>query len=261
MGRQARVLQRRRSRRRTRRVHRRARPKLRGVLPRDRRPVARAISRSHGWVSASAAYDRPSTRTLVSAYLFGNTPADVELRREAAAPEIPSASEKVKEIIHALLEGLEGDGDYVTNLKALLRARYTEGQHLGIVVSAVAAYERMVGDLVRKEVQAKAQAESEYAGTVGEKTEVTGKVARLQPVENTFGYTTTTSMLVIIEAGTTVAKMFTAAAWAFGIERGDEITVAGTVKAHEEYNGVKQTALARPKLVSRTASSVGLVAV
>lgn len=116
---------------------------------------------------------------------------------------------------------------------------------MGIVTSAVAAYEKMIGERVRKEAQGKARAESWYAGTVGEKLTVTGTVATLVPVDTDYG----TSMLVVVEAGATVAKMFTTAAWAWEVKQGEEVTLTAKVKDHEEYKGVKQTVLTRPKKV------------
>lgn len=56
-------------------------------------------------------------------------------------------------------------------------------------------------------------------------------------------------MLVVVEAGATVAKMFTTAACAWEVKQGEEITLSAKVKDHEEYKGVKQTVLTRPKKV------------
>lgn len=103
----------------------------------------------------------------------------------------------------------------------------------------------MIGERVRKEAQGKARAESLYAGTVGEKLTFTGTVATLVPVDTDYG----TSMLVVMEAGTAVAKMFTTAAWAWEVKQGGEVTLTAKVKDHEEYKGVKQTVLTRPKKV------------
>lgn len=216
--------------------------------------LAWAISRLYGWVPAAAEWgSRASTKSLVRDYLDGRSKASAELRREIA-PEIPAAEEKAQAIIPALLEGLEGDGDYVTNLRVLLRAPFVEGKHLGIVTSAVSAYERMLAATTNKAAKTEEQIQSRYAGTVGEKLEVSGTVTRLVPMESNFGYYPTTNMLVIIQSGTTVAKMATAAAWAFDVEQGDQVVVVGTVKAHEEYRDVQQTVLTRPKLTAHTAT-------
>lgn len=207
--------------------------------------LAWAISRIYGWVPASAAWEgRQSTRSLVEKYLFGRDKSAAEVRHDVAA-EIPAATDMAKTIIPALLENLEGHGDYVTNLKICLRAPFVESRHMGIVTSAVAAYEKMIGERVRKEAQGKARAESLYAGTVGEKLTFTGTVATLVPVDTDYG----TSMLVVVEAGATVAKMFTTAAWAWEVKQGEEVTLTAKVKDHEEYKGVKQTVLTRPKKV------------
>lgn len=213
--------------------------------------AAWALSRRFGWVPASASHGARSTRDLVSSYLYGTSHADRELRADVA-DDVAEAAGMGQSIITALQEGLTGGGDYVTNLRTCLRAASVSHRHLGITVSAVAAYERMIGDHVRRESTEKIRRESAYAGELGEKLTVTGTVTRLKPIEQHYGYTPTTSMLAIVESGTIVAKTFTAAAWAWEIAQGDEITITGTVKAHEEFNGTKETVLTRTKRVAPT---------
>lgn len=214
--------------------------------------AAWALSRRFGWVPASASHGGRSTRDLVSSYLYGTSRADRELRADVAG-DVAEAAGMGATIIAALLDGLTDSGDYVTNLRACLRAASVSHRHLGITVSAVSAYERMIGNRVRRESTETIRRESAYAGELGEKLTITGTVTRLKPIEQHYGYTPTTSMLVIVESGTTVAKTFTAAAWAWDVEQGDEITITGTVKAHEEFNGTKETVLTRPKRVAHTA--------
>lgn len=210
--------------------------------------AAWAISRLYGWVPATATTGATPTRDLVSSYLFGTSRAARELRAEIA-PQIPAAADMANQIITALLEGLNGSSDYERNMTVLLRAAHVESRHMGLVVSAVSAYERMTGETTRRKIEAeeraRKRAEAEHTGTVGEKITLTGTVTRLQPVKGDWG----SSMLAIIEGGSTVAKVFTTAAWVWEIEQGDEITVTATVKAHEDYQGIKQTALTRPKLI------------
>lgn len=210
--------------------------------------AAWAISRRFGWVPASASFGDRSTRDLVSSYLYGTSRGDRELRSDVA-PEVAAASGMATSIVAALLDGLTDSGDYVANLKVCLRASSVDHRHLGITVSAVAAYERMIGDRVRRDTTDQVRRESGYAGEVGEKLTITGTITRLKPIEQNYGYTPTTSMLVVIETGTTVAKMFTSAAWAWDVEQGDEVTITGTVKAHEEFNDTQETVLTRPKRI------------
>lgn len=207
--------------------------------------IAWAASRRYGWAPRSSG--GIATAETVGNYLYGSLKADETLRNELA-PEMPAAHEKAREIIPALLTGLDDAGDYVTNLKTALRGLSVSTKHFGIVVSAVSAYERMIGTQIRKKVEAKKVAASAYAGTINEKITVTGTATRVLATDSSWGYHESTSMLLIVEDGSTILKMFTKAAWAYDINQGDTITVTATVKDHEEYNGAKQTVVNRPKL-------------
>lgn len=213
--------------------------------------AAWAISRKHGWVPAAAG--GTCTRDRVSGYLYGTSEADRAARRDLA-PEVAAAAGMGQTIITALLEGLDGDSDYAVNLATCLRAAYVSPRHLGIVVSAVTAYERLTGEHARRKAEARQRAQeaarSEYAGTIGEKITLTGTITRLLPVTNTFHGIEVATMLVIVQADTATAKMFTGAAWAWDVQQGDMVTITGTVKAHEDYHDVKQTVLTRPKLTA-----------
>ncbi|MFE0490108.1 hypothetical protein [Streptomyces griseoaurantiacus] len=97
-----------------------------------------------------------------------------------------------------------------------------------------------------------AQTTARYAGEVDEKVTVTGVIKVYKPSTAQYGYRTTTNVFMIVEgtgadAGVTL-KLSTAAAAAFDVDRGDTITVTGTVKAREERGGIPQTKIARPKI-------------
>ena len=209
--------------------------------------AAWAAKQVYGWFPASTDLGTP-TRERVSAYLYGHDKAAQEIQG-ALSPEIQTATEKAEEIIAALLNNLEGDGDYTTNLRVALRADHVAPKHMGLVVSAVAVYDQMISKHTRKPAGRSQKPNSQYFGAVGEKITLAGRVVRLVATESHYGYAPSTSMLVIVEAGTAVAKMFTSAAWAFDVEEGDEVTITGTIKDHEEYQGTKQTVLTRPKRI------------
>nr|NLI49104.1 hypothetical protein [Propionibacterium sp.] len=77
---------------------------------------------------------------------------------------------------------------------------------------------------------------------------MTGTVATALRVD---GYThrSPDQVMLIIDCGSAVVKTTTAAAWAYQIKVGDPLTVTGTVKAHTEWRGLKQTVLGRPKQI------------
>lgn len=84
----------------------------------------------------------------------------------------------------------------------------------------------------------------EHVGEIGEAITVTGIVRTAARVK---GFTTYSPdrALVVVDDGMVLAKFVTSAAWTYDVERGDQITVIGTVKAHAEWRGARQTVLTR----------------
>jgi len=81
---------------------------------------------------------------------------------------------------------------------------------------------------------------------IGDTVTVTGTVAVAISVDTQFG----TSRLIIVETDNNEAvKMFTTASWAWDTNRDDKVTIQGTVKAFDYYDGDAQTVLNRPKSV------------
>ena len=99
--------------------------------------------------------------------------------------------------------------------------------------------------------EAKAEAERQelaklhhVEAKVGDAIELTGTVTMATTVETQFGK----SRLVVIKTDDyQVAKMFTTAEWAWGVDFDKVITIKGTVKSHDDYEGTPQTMIARPK--------------
>jgi len=79
---------------------------------------------------------------------------------------------------------------------------------------------------------------------IGDAVELDGTVSYIRTVETQFG----TSLLVIIRVDFEhEVKAFTTAGWAWSAEKGDRITVRGTVKSFDDYEGRKSTQLSRVK--------------
>lgn len=216
--------------------------------------AAWGISRQLGWVPSSS-MDRTSTRSAVDTYLYGRSASDRSFQQEMG-PHIVAAAGQAKHVIATVVEEFtNSSGGFEQNLIACLSSQTVGQRQMGFVVSTVSAYERILANRVRAEQEtaaAESKPVSEYAGVIGDKLTVTGPVVRLVPIEQTYGHRTTTAMLVIVESGSTVAKMFTTAAWAFNLQQGQTLTVTATVKAHDDYQGVKQTVLVRPKNIDAT---------
>lgn len=90
-----------------------------------------------------------------------------------------------------------------------------------------------------REIEGKA---SEYVGEVKERIEFEAEVTGVYGTEGFYGHTD------IVKFKDASMNQFTWFASDYtGLERGDRITIKGTVKKHDDYKGVKQTVLTRCK--------------
>lgn len=133
------------------------------------------------------------------------------------------------------------DEPYYNNLKTVLANEYVPLDKLGLLVSAPKAISRYYELKKAQEEKERLAAESNYLGSIGEKISVNFVSGReIACCETQFG------LLHIYEFkdanGNTVV-------WKSSSSKDipENGVVTGTVKAHEEYNGVKQTVILRAK--------------
>lgn len=98
----------------------------------------------------------------------------------------------------------------------------------------------------RVEAEEAAKAKLVHLGKVNEKLEVSGTVTRNLTVglDSPYG---PRRMVIVTTAEGNVAKTFTTAEWAYEVEEGEQVTLRGTVKELDEYQGVPQTVLVRAR--------------
>lgn len=156
------------------------------------------------------------------------------------------AEESISNDIIALRETVAElpDEPYYNNLKTILANEYVPLDKLGLLVSAPKAISRYYEFKKMQEEKEKLAKSSNYIGEVGEKISVNFVSGReVACCETQFG------LLHIYEFkdanGNTVV-------WKSSSSKDiPEIgVVAGTVKAHEEYNGIKQTVILRAKITA-----------
>lgn len=105
---------------------------------------------------------------------------------------------------------------------------------------------RIVGQEIERDAARKiAAATSDWIGEVGAKITVTGTVVTATTIEGYYG----SQRLIVIDCDGNMVKSFTTAAWSWDVERDDTVTVQGTVKARDTYEGVKQTTITRGKRI------------
>ncbi|MHB1011145.1 MAG: hypothetical protein ACYC1E_18415 [Propionibacteriaceae bacterium] len=214
-----------------------------------------AAVKALGWTPASAEPGRTPTRDVVRQVLTQQRAADRLLA--ALAPHLAEGRRLAPRIINTLLTGLTGEAGYEANLAAVLRGQVVDSRHLGLAVSAIPAHQRLLDQrqATTADQDGVAAASVDHVGVVGDKITLAGTVRTAIRVD---GYTfhSPDSILLILDCGAAVAKMTTAAAWAYQVKVGDPLTLTGTVKAHTVWNGVKQTVLTRPKKLDQPAATL-----
>lgn len=148
--------------------------------------------------------------------------------------------EKAEKVL-AWIESLPIEYGYISNLKAATSDGFCSSKDWGIVVSAVAAYDREQRKLAEKKAKAEANARdsrSEWVGAEGEKVRFEVKeFSLITSWETEWG--TTRLYRFTDEAGNVYT--WKTSKW---VESKPE-TLSGTIKKHTEFAGVKQTELTR----------------
>jgi hypothetical protein len=109
--------------------------------------------------------------------------------------------------------------------------------------------------LAEREAEARAAAARQdareafrWAGTIGQTLEVAGTVVVAVTVDG--WHPGSSQRLVVVESGTTLAKISTAARWADTVRRGDAVRLVGAVRAHVRWDGAEQTVMTRVKVAA-----------
>ena len=216
--------------------------------------VAAATVAEHGWSPRS--HGGVATADRVSLFLNGaRTRAQEELIAgigQHLAEVQESAEADLAEVLRLTSEA---DYGYEANMHTAAAAEHVTHRTFGLVCSAVSYLARERQQIAEKRVLD--ETPLEWIGEEGDKITVTGEITTCLTVD---GYMPgTTQILIIVTTDTGLVKIVTTAQWAYEdqVERGALITLTGTVKAHAEYDGKKQTVLTRAKLVGMGTDTEG----
>lgn len=205
--------------------------------------VASSIIRQRGWVSKSSAQinDKVSTASLVQLVSYPR-PGGKEDGKEWDALRNGFDEVADNEFAIAALQfgkSLEAGSDYVANLQAVIAQDAFDSKFFGLVVSLVGVYKNSLDK--KAEEAADAVIEEEF-GQVGEKVTVTLKVVSVNSFESAYGVN-------FVNTFTGEGRRFK---WitGYGFEQGQTVTLKGTIKKYDEYNGKLFTVLTRCKEVA-----------
>lgn len=208
---------------------------------------AYAVTAVYGWTPASSPNGRTPTRELVALAMGGGRQGREVLN--GITDELADAAQKAPQIRSDLLASLSGTSGYEANLGSVLTAGVVGRKQLGLAVSAIRAWQRLTERQAESELRDQQRPTITHAGTIGDKITLTGTVTLAMAVDG-YHYRSPDQMLLVVDCGTAVAKTTTSARWAYDVQRGDQLTITGTVKKHDDYRGVPQTVLSRPQRIT-----------
>ena len=188
-------------------------------------------------------------------------------QKEWAVP----VTESHRELAESIIEWTrtisdDTDSDYLWNLKVACGLHTISSKQIGIVASAVTAYDRHINGQRRKAEQEKVAATSEYIGKKGDKIgrklsaadkrkgaaafpALTVTVSFTRSFETAWG---TTTLVSFTDTDGNVLTWF-ASNGAYDtdgkqVEEGNTYTLVATIKGHKDYKGIKQTSVNRCNL-------------
>lgn len=157
------------------------------------------------------------------------------LRDEANSQEISDLVAKARE----WAAGLTGTSEFDNNMRLIERLEYVNMKTVGLACYLVAGYLRSLG--IQKE---KASKLNEHFGTVGKRMKgLKLTVVRKFSMDGFYGVT---HIHVMEDAE---GRCFKWATGACSLQEGEEVTMDGSVKSHDDYKGRLQTVLTRCKVL------------
>lgn len=195
--------------------------------------------RADGWMSRGKARDTNRMASVDIAWTLGAFPSPMVPERDRMHPTDQDRETAVKALEYAREElGAANPttlGDYEYNLRTVIMADTVSARTAGIAGSVLPWFSRRMGDIAERQ----ATAASAHVGAVGDKLSIVVTLERVHSFDSQFG---TTHMHKFRDAAGNVVV------WKTGselLDAGKSYRLNGTVKAHDDYKGVKQTVMTR----------------
>lgn len=181
-------------------------------------------------------------------------PSKSKTDREWAAKISPLADEAAKKAAELLAwilsDDFSGTSDYVLNMKAVAAGKAVSARNIGILASAPQAWAKSLERSLVREREASVYKNSEWFGTAPDKSQgvkasrhdLTVTVKSIRYIDGDYG--TTTLYTMITDEGN-VAKWFSSGTDKLGEDVNARFVIRGSVKKHDEWEGMKATVLTR----------------
>lgn len=167
-----------------------------------------------------------------------------EFKEEMDSVSFDADSDYSKELVNNVLTWIDKqteDNNYFHNLKTVCNLDYITFDNFGLLASAFPAYNRSLEKEKQRLKEQEAVKESEYVGNIGDRIIVHIAESKIVTSWETLYGITKIYKFVDIDGNVYVWK--TNGGIAENVKE-----IAGTVKGHNEYNGIKQTELTRVRV-------------
>lgn len=202
--------------------------------------VAVAVVETYGWVSKAMAESKTPTAHEVNNYLFDRGPGGQRIRHDVGAIT-PAHFEYATKVQNWVLNEWQGTGGYADNLRLAASLSRTDYRTLSTLVSAIGTYQKAQSDAAARANEN--ITEARYAED-GQKITVDVEVTSVREFEGDYGH----FAYVTFKSPT---HRFKWKASARVPKQGQQITLTGTVKGTDEYQGAVFTVLTRCKFEIR----------
>lgn len=213
----------------------------------------------YGFVSRAMAMDEPykypdTTASRVIDFMFPNRDRTGDIKKEMERIGYNAECEANKAELEKMLQWLkqaDSTSQYIYNLQTTVANSYCECRDFGLIVSLPSAYfkafemeqDRLARERKRAEKQ-QLNANKQYIGNIGERLDID-----IVSVECVTSFPTAYGLMRIYRFETSDGNVLIWKTTNF-VENADKVKkIKATVKAHNEYNGEKQTELSRVKIV------------
>ena len=179
---------------------------------------------------------------IISNRLFTNFGAyDEELikQMEEVNFDHTTNTEYVEEALNWINNEAKLDSNFLHNLKAVCGQEYVSERNLGIAISLTPTYNYNI-----KKVEAEENNTTKHVANVGDR--ITFEATKIEVITGWGGVYGYTYIYKIIDVDGNELTWKTAKV--IECEEGQNMTITGTVKAHTEFNNVKQTELTRCRI-------------
>jgi hypothetical protein len=237
-----------------------------GVIP--LLSMTAAVIKALGWVSRSkaraqqdfsnpirATADWVRTFALVPPNLWSRMDKEVFDQKVSQVEIDETLPQAALEWVRAMRPQAETLDDYLYNLLVVLTDETVDEKHLGIACSAVAAYQRHLGQLKENELREQRRVSQRHLGTVKKREVFDVEVLAVREYDGDYGVRVMVSM-----ADPEGNRLQWWTGGGHNLAEGHRYRLKATVKAHEEFKGWPQTVVSRCVVVEELTPQASEVA-